>query len=225
MAELRHDREDERHRVRRQPERGRYDRAAIREILREGMVCHVGFTDAHGPVVIPTAYGLVGEEIVVHGLPASRLLGVLRSGTPICVTVTLFDGLVLARSAFEHSMNYRSVVVFGQARWIRDQDEKLAAVRALSEHLLPGRWADVRPPTVAELRRTHVLAISMDQVSAKVRSGPPSPEDDDWDAWTGVLPAAMQWGAPQPDPARGPHDVGEPPGYLPAPRPDPDPPG
>jgi uncharacterized protein len=140
------------------------------------------------------------------------LLGTLRDGNQVCVTVTLFDGLVLARSAFEHSMNYRSVVVFGQARWIRDEAEKVAALRAISDQLLPGRWDDVRPPDESELRRTHVLAVPLDQASAKVRSGPPSPEADDWETWTGVLPAALSWGRPEPDPGRGPQEQ---PDYLP----------
>lgn len=201
----------ERNQLLRKPERGSYDMAVIRSILAAGQVCHVGLVDDDVPVVIPTAYGLLDTvdgrtEIVVHGLPASRMLGVLRAGSQICVTVTLLDGLVLARSAFEHSMNYRSVVVFGRARWLRDSDEKLAALEAISEHLLPGRWADVRKPARSELNRTHVLAIPIDQASAKVRSGPPSDDEDPFDAepmvgepWTGVLPARLSWGPPEPD--------------------------
>jgi nitroimidazol reductase NimA-like FMN-containing flavoprotein (pyridoxamine 5'-phosphate oxidase superfamily) len=190
------------HHVRRMPERGSHDPGLIRSILAAGQVCHVGLIEGESPVVIPTAYGVLENEIVVHGLPASRLLGTMRAGNRVCVTVTLFDGLVLARSAFEHSMNYRSVVVFGQARWIRDEDEKLAALRAISEQALPGRWDDVRPPDLSELRRTHVLAVPLAQASAKVRSGPPSPDDDDWDTWTGVLPAGRHWGEPVPEPGR-----------------------
>lgn len=197
------------------PERGSYDAELIRSILAAGQICHVGLIEGESPVVIPTAYGVLGSgvdaEVVVHGLPASRLLGSMRAGNRVCVTVTLFDGLVLARSAFEHSMNYRSVVIFGRARWIRDEDEKLAALRAISEQALPGRWDDVRPPARSELRRTHVLAVPLTQASAKLRTGPPSPDDDDWDTWTGVLPAAQQWGEPVPEPGREPAEV---PDYL-----------
>jgi uncharacterized protein len=199
------------HELRRMPERGSYDPDVIRSILAAGQVCHVGLVEDGVPVVIPTAYGLYEDEVVVHGLPASRLLGTLRDGNQVCVTVTLFDGLVLARSAFEHSMNYRSVVVFGQARWVRDPEEKVAALRAISDQLLPGRWEDVRPPSDSELRRTHVLAVPLDRASAKVRTGPPSEDSDDWETWTGVLPATLAWGAPEPEPGREPQN---PPDYL-----------
>ncbi|GAB3421339.1 pyridoxamine 5'-phosphate oxidase family protein [Flindersiella endophytica] len=203
------------HHVRRMPERGSYDPDVIRAILADGKVCHVGLVEDETPVVIPTAYGVLGSgadaEVVVHGLPASRLLGTMRARNRVCVTVTLFDGLVLARSAFEHSMNYRSVVLFGRPRWLRDESEKLAALQAISEQALPGRWDDVRPPDGSELRRTHVLAVPIEQASAKVRTGPPSPDEDDWNTWTGVLPAAQQWGEPIPEPGREPADL---PTYL-----------
>lgn len=199
------------HHVRRMPERGSYDPEVIRSVLAAGQVCHVGLVQDGAPVVIPTAYGVLENEVVVHGLPASRLLGTMRAGHRICVTVTLFDGLVLARSAFEHSMNYRSVVIFGQARWLRDDAEKLAALRAISEQALPGRWDDVRPPDASELRRTHVLAVPLTQASAKIRTGPPSPDDDTWPTWTGILPATQQWSEPVPEPGREPADL---PTYL-----------
>ena len=184
----------DRARVRRLPERGIYEPSGVAEILRAGVVCHVGLIEAGSPVVVPTTYGLYDDSLMVHGLPVSRLLRRMRHGFPICVNVTLFDGLVLARSAFEHSMNYRSVTLFGRARWVRDLDSKREALRAISDHLLPGRWQDVRPPTEAELRRTHVLAMPLSEASAKVRSGPPTPDEDNWDTWTGVLPAMLTWG-------------------------------
>ncbi|HEY6739332.1 MAG TPA: pyridoxamine 5'-phosphate oxidase family protein [Actinopolymorphaceae bacterium] len=212
----------ERTRVRRFPERAAYDRTTIRAILAAGRVCHVGFVEDGGPVVIPTTYGLWAEHLVLHGLPASRLLHTARSGVELCVAVTLLDGLVLARSAFDHSMNYRSVVVFGRAHWLRNEGEKRAALVALSEQLLPGRWSDVRPPTSSELRRTHVLALPLDEASAKIRTGPPSPptdEDREYSAvWTGVLPARVAWGRPEPDASCPP--VPLPPYLLPAPVPD-----
>lgn len=186
--------------VARLPERAAYDLDTIRTILGAGQVCHLGFVADGSPVVIAMTYGLFGDELVVHGLPASRLLGVMRAGLPVCVTVTHVDGLVLAKSAFEHSMNYRSAVVHGNARWIRDEDEKRAALRAISEQLLPGRWDDVRPPTTAELRRTHVLGVPLTEASAKVRTGPPAgDEDDSWPTWTGVLPVVSSWGTPEAD--------------------------
>lgn len=183
--------------VRRFPERGTSDPSQIREILQAGLVCHVGFVEADLPVVIPTTYGLLGDSLVIHGIAASRLLARLRRRVEVCVNVTLFDGLVLAASAFEHSMNYRSVVLFGRARWLRDEREKLAALRAMSEHILPGRWADTRPPSQAELKQTHVLAIPLDEASGKIRVGPPSPEEPGWDTWVGVMPAELRWGPPQ----------------------------
>lgn len=182
------------------PDRGTSDPARIRAILADGVFCHVAIIDSGCPVVIPMAYGLQGDEIIVHGVAAGRLLRSLRSGAEVCAAVTLFDGLVLARSAFEHSMNYRSVVVFGRARWIRDASEKVDALRSLSEQALPGRWDDVRPPTSAELNQTHVFGIPITEGSAKVRSGPPSADEDSWPTWTGVLPNRVRWAAPVPEP-------------------------
>ena len=192
----------------RRADRAAYDPREIRTILEAGVFCHIAFVEAGYPVVVPTAYGLLGDALVFHGLPASRLLRRVRSGMEICVNVTIFDGLVLARSAFDHSMNYRSVVMFGQAQWVRGKAAKIEALRAVSDHVLPGRWADVRPPSEAELRQTHVLAIPLDEASAKVRAGPPSPESESWDTWTGVLPAQLTWGEPLPWAQKG-RDVPE----------------
>jgi uncharacterized protein len=182
--------------VRRFARRGVYSPSTILGILSEAVYCHVGFVDHGSPVVIPMAFGVCRGRLVIHGIAASRLVGRLRSGIEICVTVTLFDGLVLAQSAFDHAMNYRSVVIFGRATWVRSESAKLAALRAISEQVLPGRWADVRPPSPAELRRTHVLALPLDEASAKIRSGPPSTEEMPWDTWTGVLPAGLAFGQP-----------------------------
>ena len=173
-------------------------------ILRAGTVCHVGIIDEGVPLVMPMAYGVMGHELVVHGMAASRLQAILRSGAEICVTVTVLDGIVLARSAFEHSMNYRSVLIIGRPRWIRDRATKLAALRAVSDQMLPGRWEDIRPPDEVELRQTHVCAISLAECSAKIRSGPPEPEEHPWDTWTGVLPLSLVSGPPQPDGDRHP---------------------
>jgi nitroimidazol reductase NimA-like FMN-containing flavoprotein (pyridoxamine 5'-phosphate oxidase superfamily) len=179
--------------LRRRPMRGSYERAAVYRILDEALVCHVGFVAGGTPVVIPTAYGRVGDTLLVHGAAASRMLKALAGGIDVCVTVTLVDGLVLARSAFHHSMNYRSVVIFGRARIVIDPDEKLAGLRAITEHLVPGRWAHVRPPTPQELNATSVLALALDEASAKARSGPPIDDADDYalPVWAGVIPMRL----------------------------------
>ena len=188
--------------MRRLPKRGVYDRAAIEAILDEGIVCHLGFVSDGHPVVIPTLYARAGDVLYVHGSAASRALRRLAGGFDACLTVTLLDGLVLARSAFHHSANYRSVVVFGRARPVDAQDEKLAALEAISEHVVPGRWADVRGPTARELKATTVLALPLDEASAKVRTGPPLDEDDDYElaVWAGVIPFRFVTGEPEPDP-------------------------
>jgi uncharacterized protein len=185
--------------VRRMPDRGDYSRSGIRAILSDGLFCHVGFLHNDSPVVIPMAYGVYEDRVVIHGLPASRTVATVRSGVDVCLAVTIFDGLVLAQGAFDHSMNYRSVVIFGRARWIRSREEKLAALRSISEQALPGRWDDVRLPSDEELRQTHVLAVPLDEASAKIRSGPPSSEVVPWDTWTGVVPARVVWNEPIPD--------------------------
>src|SRR5579864_1361241 len=155
----------QRTRVRRLPDRGKYDAATVHSILDEGLVCHVGFVVDRQPFVIPTLYARVDDELYIHGSAASRMLRALSDGVQVCVTVTLVDGLVLARSAFNHSMNYRSVVILGRAVLIEDREEKLAALEAFSEHIVRGRWKDVRQPTESELKQTKVLAVPLEEVS------------------------------------------------------------
>jgi nitroimidazol reductase NimA-like FMN-containing flavoprotein (pyridoxamine 5'-phosphate oxidase superfamily) len=189
-------------RVIREPERGVYDREAAYRILDEGFLCHVGFVADDQPFVIPTSYGRKGNNLYIHGSAASRMLRTLDRGVPVCVTVTLLDGLVLARSIFNHSMNYRSVVVLGTAVAIEDPQEKLAALRALSEHILPGRWDEVRPPNEKELKATLVMRLPIAELSAKVRQGPPVDEEEDhsFPTWAGVIPLGMVAGKPINDP-------------------------
>jgi uncharacterized protein len=184
--------------VRRLAERGSYDRRLAEAILDEGLVAHVGLATDDGPVVIPMLYGRDGDRLLLHGSAASRLLRGGARGTEVCVTVTLADGLVLARSAFHHSMNYRSVVVLGRATAISDPDEKRAALDRLVEHIVPGRSPDVRPPSEQELRATLVLALPLDEFSVKLRAGDPIDDDDDMDlpTWAGVIPLATVPGAP-----------------------------
>jgi hypothetical protein len=181
--------------------RGVYERRAIEAILDEGLVCHVGFVANGKPVVIPVGYGRKGGNLYLHGSVASRMMSSLAAGAAVCVTVTILDGLVLARSAFHHSMNYRSVVLFGWPRLVEGDAEKLAALRALSDHLVPGRWASVRPPSPRELRVTTVLAIQLDEASAKVRTGPPIDDEGDYalPVSAGVLPLKLEPGPPVPD--------------------------
>ena len=194
----------ERTRLRRLPERAAYDRATVHAILDEGFLCHVGFVAGGQPYAIPTGYARVGETIYLHGSTGSRLG--LRPGMDVCVTVTLLDGLVLARSAFHHSMNYRSVMVLGRTRAVRAPEEKDAALRALVEHIVPGRTEEVRGPDGRELAATAVLALPLAEVSAKVRTGPPKDDDPDYDLpiWAGVLPLALTPGDPVPDPVLDP---------------------
>jgi nitroimidazol reductase NimA-like FMN-containing flavoprotein (pyridoxamine 5'-phosphate oxidase superfamily) len=178
-------------RVVREPERGVYDRAAAYKILDEAFICYVGFTTADGqPFVIPTSFGRVGDSLYIHGSAASRMLRRLNEGIPVCVTVTLLDGLVLARSIFNHSMNYRSVVMLGTAKVIDDPREKLEALRALSEHILPGRWEESRPPNEKELKATSILRMPIEEFSAKVRQGDPIDDEEDYafPTWAGVIP-------------------------------------
>jgi nitroimidazol reductase NimA-like FMN-containing flavoprotein (pyridoxamine 5'-phosphate oxidase superfamily) len=188
-------------RVVREPDRGVYDREAINAILDEGFICHVGFVVDGQPFVIPTSYGRSGDILYVHGSAASRMLRNLDQGIPVCITVTLLDGLVLARSIFNHSMNYRSVVVLGTATLVDDPAEKLAALRRLSEHILPGRWADSRQPNERELKATFALRVPITEFSAKVRQGPPIDDEEDYAfrTWAGVVPLQMVAGSPIPD--------------------------
>jgi uncharacterized protein len=195
----------DRTRVRREPSRGVYDRGAIDAILDEGLVCHLGFVSEDQPYVIPTLYGRLGDEIYVHGSSASRMLRTLDGGVDACLTVTLVDGIVLARSIFNHSINYRSVVVLGRAAAVTDVDEKLWALEAFSARLLPGRWPDVRPPTATELKATSILRLPLSEASAKMRTGPPKDNEEDygWPVWAGVIPLVVTAGRPEPDPALG----------------------
>jgi len=188
--------------LKRLPKRGSYDRELINSILDEGFICHAGFIVDGKPFVIPTGYARVGDSLVIHGSQASRMLRTLGQGIDVCVTVTLVDGLVLARSAFHHSMNYRSVVVFGRATVIDDPDAKLAALRALSEHMIPGRWDEVRQPNESEMQQTTVLSLALTEGSAKVRTGPPLDDEEDYDlpVWAGVIPLRIMASSPVPDP-------------------------
>jgi hypothetical protein len=188
--------------LKRLPQRGSYDREAVYRILDEGFVCHVGFVVEGQPFVIPTGYARVGDTLYLHGSAASRMLRSLAGGIPVCVTVTLVDGLVLARSAFHHSINYRSVVILGTAMPVEDEPGKMAALAALTEHIVPGRWAEVRGPNEQELKGTSVLALPLIEVSAKIRTGPPKDDEEDYaiPVWAGELPLQTAPGEPIADP-------------------------
>lgn len=180
-------------RVKRLPKRGTYDRETIYAILDEAFICHVGFTVDGQPYVIPTGFARIGDDLYIHGSSASRMLRSIAEGIDVCVTVTLIDGVVLARSAFHHSMNYRSVVVLGKAEMVENADEKNKALEAFTEHIIPGRWADVRWPTELELKATTVLRLPIKEASAKVRTGGPIDDEEDYamDVWAGVLPIGL----------------------------------
>jgi uncharacterized protein len=187
----------QRTRVVREPQRAVYDRDAVNQILDEAFLCHVGFAVEGQPYVIPTSYGRDGDTLYIHGSAASRMLRNLDKGVPVCITVTLLDGLVLARSVFNHSMNYRSVVVLGTATLVDDPAEKLAALRALSEHIIPHRWDDSRQPNEKELKATSVLRLPITEFSAKVRVGPAVDDEEDYSfpTWAGVIPLDVTVGA------------------------------
>jgi nitroimidazol reductase NimA-like FMN-containing flavoprotein (pyridoxamine 5'-phosphate oxidase superfamily) len=191
----------ERTRVRRLPERGTLDRAAVYAILDQGFVCHVAFAVDGQPYAMPTGYARLGDALYLHGSAASRMVRQLAAGVDVCVTVTLVDGLVLARSAFHHSMNYRSVVVLGRAHLVTDRDEKYEAMRAFTNHVVPGRWDEVRPITEQEIKATAILALPIEEASAKVRTGPPRDDEDDlaWPVWAGVVPLVHSAGELVPD--------------------------
>jgi nitroimidazol reductase NimA-like FMN-containing flavoprotein (pyridoxamine 5'-phosphate oxidase superfamily) len=191
----------ERTQVKRLPKRGMYDRETVFKILDEAFVCHVGFVVDGQPYVIPTNFGRVGETLYLHGSAASRMLRTLSEGIPVCVTVSLIDGLVLARSAFHHSVNYRSVVILGTARLVEDPTEKLEALRLFTEHIMKGRWEQIRWPTEQEMKGTTVLALAIEEVSAKVRTGDPKDDEEDYELpiWAGVLPLPVVPAAPIPD--------------------------
>lgn len=192
----------ERVRVRRVNERAAYDRAAIDAVLDAGLIAHLGFVDDGQPYVIPTLHARIGDDLYVHGSSAARSLRTLEGGVPVCITVTLVDGIVLARSVFEHSMNYRSVVVLGTATAVVTDDEKNEALHAFTEKLLPGRWADARPPTELELKATSVLRVPLDEASAKIRTGGPEDgdsEDATLEVWAGHIPLVVSALPPIPD--------------------------
>lgn len=189
-------------RLKRLSKRASYERKIIYQILDEAFICHVGFISDGQPVVIPTAYGRAEDVLYIHGSVASRMLRALADGIRVCVTVTLVDGLVLARSAFHHSMNYRSIVVFGKAYVVRGAMEKAKALRLFSEHVIPGRWAEVRQPNEGELKKTLVLRMPLMEASAKIRRGPPIDDEADYalPVWAGELPIRLAIGAPISDP-------------------------
>jgi nitroimidazol reductase NimA-like FMN-containing flavoprotein (pyridoxamine 5'-phosphate oxidase superfamily) len=192
----------ERTTLKRLPKRGNFEREAVNKILDEGFVCHVGFVVEGRPVVIPTGYGRSGDKLYIHGSAASRMLKTLGEGIDVCVTVTLLDGLVLARSAFHHSLNYRSVVVFGRARIVEDEGEKMEALRVFTDHVMRGRWQESRQPNQKELRATMVLSLPLVEASAKIRTGPPVDDEEDMtrDVWAGELPLHVTTGEAVPDP-------------------------
>ena len=189
-------------RVRRAPKRAMYDRAQVDAILDEAIVCHVGFAVDGQPYVIPTLHARVGDVVYLHGSTASRMVRTLAAGAPCALTVTLLDGVVLARSAFHHSANYRSVTVLGRASLVTSEDERLRALRAFTDQLVPGRWEHVRPPSAKEMKGTQVLALALDEAAAKIRAGPPVDDDEDMgrDVWAGELPLALEVAEPRPDP-------------------------
>lgn len=189
----------ERNRIRRLPKRGYYDKETIYQIIDEALICHVGLAENNQPFVIPTLIARVDDTILLHGASTSRMLKHIEAGHEVCVTVTHIDGLVLARSVFHHSMNYRSAVVFGQGYLLTDEQEKWAGLQAFTDKLLPGRWGDARVPNAVELKATSIVAIPMASASAKVRTGGPADDEEDLDlpVWAGVIPIIMQRGRPE----------------------------
>jgi hypothetical protein len=192
----------EKTRVKRLHERGHYDRETVYAILDAGFICHVGYVIDDQPYVTPTSYWREGDRVYWHGSSASRMLRTISKGIKVCLTVTHVDGLVLARSGFHSSINYRAVMAFGEAEVVSDPQHKEAALKAFVEHVTPGRWAMLRPPTSQELKGTTVLSMKLDEVSAKVRTGPPKDDEEDYalPVWAGVLPLKMSSGPPEPDP-------------------------
>jgi nitroimidazol reductase NimA-like FMN-containing flavoprotein (pyridoxamine 5'-phosphate oxidase superfamily) len=187
-----------RNQVKRHPERGQYDSAIIYPIVDEALICHVGFVQDDLPYVLPTLHARQGDTILLHGAKGSRLLRHAEAGGEVCIAITLLDGIVLARSAFSHSINYRSVVVFGRGAIIADEHDRLQALAAFTERLIPGRWADVREPSAVELKQTSIVAVAIESASAKIRIGPPKDAEDDLalPVWAGVLPLCQTSGSP-----------------------------
>jgi nitroimidazol reductase NimA-like FMN-containing flavoprotein (pyridoxamine 5'-phosphate oxidase superfamily) len=205
---------NDRNRVRRLPARASYDAESIYPIIDEALICHVGFVADGQPFVIPTIHARMGDTIVLHGAKASRLLKHAATGEPLCITCPIVDGLVLARSVFHHSMNYRSAVIFGRGRLAESYAEKWAALEAITEHVMPGRWADARLPNELEMNATSVVLVAIEEATAKVRTGPPGDEEEDYalPIWAGVLPSQIVYGAAVNDPRLG-KGIGVP-GYL-----------
>lgn len=191
-----------RNKVKRIPKRGHYDQETVHQILDAGFLCHIGFVVDGQPFVIPTAFGREGNKVYFHGATTSRMMVNLDKGIPVCVTVTHLDGLVLARSAFHHSMNYRSAVLFGTAKKVEDEAEKLHALKVVSDQILKGRWEESRQPIAKEMKATTVLVMEIDQASAKIRTGGPGDEKQDYalPIWAGVVPCSLTWGEPENDP-------------------------
>ncbi|MEV4456243.1 pyridoxamine 5'-phosphate oxidase family protein [Microbispora sp. NPDC049633] len=189
----------------RSKERARTDRADLHAILDAGLICHFGVLAGGSPMVVPTGYGRIGDTLYLHGSTGATSLRAAL-GSPVCVTVTHLDGIVLARSAFHHSVNYRSAMVYGLARLVDDPEEQLAGLRAITEQLAPGQWDAVRLPDRKEMAATAVVALSLEEASVKVRQGPPKDDEEDYDlpVWAGVLPLTVAWGAPEPDPRLAP---------------------
>lgn len=187
--------------IKRIPKRGNFERETINKILDEAFICHVGFTIDDKLFVIPTSYARSGDSILIHGSSASRMMRAMADKIEVCVTVTLIDGLVLARSAFHHSMNYRSIVIFGKAKIIQDEQEKFEALRLFTEHIIPNRWTEIRPPSELELKATTVLSLPITEASAKIRTGNPVDDEEDYDlnVWAGVLPLNLSVGKPADD--------------------------
>jgi nitroimidazol reductase NimA-like FMN-containing flavoprotein (pyridoxamine 5'-phosphate oxidase superfamily) len=189
-------------RVRRMPDRGAYDKATLYPIVDEALICHVGLLEEEQPIVIPTLHARDGDQILLHGATTSRLLRYAATGAPLCITVTLVDGLVLARSIFHHSVNYRSAVLFGRGTLIEGDAAKLAALERFTEKLIPGRWHDARQPNAVELKATAIVAVTIESASAKIRTGPPKDDEEDYalGMWAGVVPLHQSVGPVQPDP-------------------------
>ena len=192
----------DKNRVRRLPQRGHYDRETVYSIIDEALICHVGFVQDGMPFVIPTIHARDGDSLILHGAKASRMSKNIQLGHTVCVTITLLDGLVMARSAFHHSMNYRSVVLFGKGRLVEDEQEKMRCSEILTKHLIPGRWEDARQPNKKELNATSFVSILIDSATAKIRTGPPGDDDEDYQlpVWAGVLPIQPQFATPVDDP-------------------------
>jgi len=192
--------------INRLPSRSFYDKDTINQIIDEALYCHVSFVQINQPYIIPTIHARMNDRIVLHGAKGSRMLKHIAEGNEICIAITLMDGLVLARSVFHHSMNYRSVVIFGKGKLIENKVEKIEALKTITEHLIPGRWEDARKPNKKELNATTVVSIDIDEASAKIRTGPPKDDEEDYNlsVWAGVLPFSLEFASPQNDPKLNP---------------------